>query len=264
MVVPVQIRPSKRLGQNFLTDNRIASQIVSVAELDSRDTVLEPGAGYGTLTHLLEQRAGRVLAVEKDHRLAEHLRKKFEKSSRVSILEGDVLKVELPSFNKVVGTPPYIISSKLILLLTKRKIDLASLVFQKEFGERLVAKPGSSNYGRISIGVQRSFMVEPVMNIPATAFHPKPKVDSLLLKILPRQGSVSLDEKLFEDLVRGLFNQRRRLVRSSLLHYLSREHGRPKALTIIEKVDVPKKRVYELTPDDLERLCQQLSEARRS
>lgn len=263
MAVPVQIRPSKKLGQNFLTDIRIASRVVSVAEIESTDTVLEPGAGYGTLTELLEQQAGRVIAVEKDHRLAEHIREKFEKNSRVSIIEGDVLKVELPTFNKVVGTPPYVISSKLILSLTKRKIDLASLVFQKEFGERLFATPGSSEYGRISIVVQRSFILEPVMNIAPTAFHPKPKVDSLLLRISPRQSSVKLDEKLFEELVRGLFNQRRRLVRSSLLHYLSREHGRARALTIIEKVGVPEKRVYELTQDDLERLCLQLSDARQ-
>lgn len=259
MAVPIQIRPSKRLGQNFLTDDQVASRIVSVAEVDSKDTVLEPGSGYGILTHLLEERAKRVIAVEKDPRLATHLRREFENKPSVTVIEGDVLKVELPPFNKIVGTPPYTISSKLILLLTKRKFDLGSLVFQKEFGERLIAKPGTSDYGRISIGVQRSLNVEPVMNIRAGVFRPKPKVDSLLLKISPRQAGVFSDESSFEDLVRGLFNQRRRIVRSSLLHFLSKKQGREKALGILKTVNLPDKRVYELTLEDLERLSKQLA-----
>ena len=260
MALSVRIRPSKRLGQNFLADNRVASRIVSVAELRGEDTVLDPGAGYGALTHLLEQRAGRVIAVEKDHRLASHLRKEFEKSSSVSIIEGDVLKVELPAFNKVVGTPPYTVSSKLVLMLTKRKFDLASLVFQKEFGERLVAKPGTSDYGRLSIAAQRSLTVESIMNISAGAFRPKPKVDSVLLRISPREARSGLDEIQFEELVRGLFNQRRRLVRSSLLHFLSKKLGREKALAILTRVNVPEKRVFQLAMADLEGLCGQLSD----
>ena len=259
MAVPVQIRPSKRLGQNFLTDNRVASRIISVAELGPGDTVLEPGAGYGVLTHLLEHRAGRVVAVEKDRRLASHLRSEFAKSDSVSIIEGDVLKVQLPSFNKVVGTPPYTVSSKLVLFLTRSKFDLALLVFQKEFGERLVATPGTSDYGRLSITAQRSLSVEPIMSISAGAFHPKPKVDSVLLRIFPRDVHDDLDPKLFEELVRGLFNQRRRLVRSSLAHFLSKKLGRENAHATLKSFNVPQKRVFQLTMPDLEDLCRQLS-----
>ena len=261
MAVPVQIRPSKRLGQNFLSDHRVATRIVSVAELGSKDTVLEPGSGYGILTHEIAEQAGQVIAVEKDHRLAAHLRQEFENNSSVTIVEGDVLKVELPPFNKVVGTPPYTVSSKLVLLLTKRKFDLASLVFQKEFGERLLAKPGTSDYGRLSIAAQRSLMVEPIMNISAGAFRPKPKVDSVLLRISPRKARPGLDEIQFEELVRGLFNQRKRLVRSSLLHFLSKKLGREKALATLTSVNVPEKRVFQLTMTDLEDLCGQLTGA---
>ena len=261
MALSARIRPSKRLGQNFLVDNRVASRIVSVAELGGEDIVLEPGAGYGALTHLLEMHAERVIAVEKDHRLASHLRKEFEKSSRVSIIEGDVLKVELPPFNKVVGTPPYTLSSKLVLLLTKRKFDLASLVFQKEFGERLIAKPGTSDYGRLSIAAQRSLIVEPIISISARAFRPRPKVDSVLLRISPREVRTGLDEIQFEELVRGLFNQRKRLVRSSLLHFLSKKLGREKALATLARVKVPQKRVFQLAMPDLEDLSKELSAA---
>jgi len=255
----VLYRPLKRLGQNFLANKHIASRVVSVAELTNTDTVLEPGAGYGTLTRLLENQAGRVLAVEKDRRLAAHLRKEFERSPTVSVIEGDVLKIPLPSFNKIVGTPPYVLSSKLILFLKKKKFELASLVLQKEFGERLLAEAGTADYGRLSITAQRSLKIRPIMNIPAAAFRPRPKVDSILLRISPNKINTAVNEELFEELVRGLFNQRRRVVRSSFLHFLSKKIGREKARETLKEMTLPEKRVFQLTIGDLEALCQQLS-----
>jgi len=255
----VLYRPLKRLGQNFLANKHIASRVVSVAELTNTDTVLEPGAGYGTVTRLLENQAGRVLAVEKDRRLAAHLRKEFERSPTVSVIEGDVLKIPLPSFNKIVGTPPYVLSSKLILFLKKKKFELASLVLQKEFGERLLAEAGTADYGRLSITAQRSLTIRPIMNIPAAAFRPRPKVDSILLRISPNKINTAMNEELFEELVRGLFNQRRRVVRSSFLHFLSKKIGREKARETLKEMTLPEKRVFQLTIGDLEALCQQLS-----
>lgn len=260
MASPVQYRPVKRLGQNFLANKHIASRVVSTAELTRTDIVLEPGAGYGTLTHLLEEQAGRVLAVEKDRRLVSHLRNEFGNSPTVSVIEGDVLKIPLPEFNKVVGTPPYVLSSKLILFLAKRRFELASLVFQKEFGERLLAEAGTSEYGRLSIAAQRSLTIRPIMNIPPAAFRPRPKVDSILLQISPSKVNPSVNEELFEELVRGLFNQRRRVVRSSFLHYLSKKMGREKARSSLKAVTLPEKRVFQLTISDLEELSLQLSQ----
>ncbi|TMI52898.1 ribosomal RNA small subunit methyltransferase A [Candidatus Bathyarchaeota archaeon] len=259
VATPILYRPVKRLGQNFLANKHIASRVVSTAELTRTDTVLEPGAGYGTITHLLEEEAGRVLAVEKDPRLVSHLRKEFENSPTVSVIEGDVLNIPLPQFNKVVGTPPYVLSSKLILFLAKRKFELASLVLQKEFGERLLGEPGTADYGRLSIAAQRYLRIRPIMNIPATAFRPRPKVDSILLRISPNDVNTAVNEALFEELVRGLFNQRRRVVRSSFQHYLSKKIGREKARTSLEAMTLPEKRVYQLTISDLEELCQQFS-----
>ncbi|HEV2118903.1 MAG TPA: 16S rRNA (adenine(1518)-N(6)/adenine(1519)-N(6))-dimethyltransferase RsmA [Candidatus Bathyarchaeia archaeon] len=261
METTVLYRPLKRLGQNFLANKHIAQRVVSTAEVTGTDTVLEPGAGYGTLTHLLEKQAGRVIAVEKDRRLVSHLRKEFEKSPNVSILEGDVLKIPLPQYNKVVGTPPYVLSSKLVIFLTRKTFEVASLVFQKEFGERLLAKAGTAEYGRLSITAQRSLALRPIMNISASAFRPKPKVDSVLLRISPNNVSTVVNEELFEELVRGLFNQRRRVVRSSLLHFLSRKIGRENARESLKTMTLPRKRVYQLTIGDLEELCKQLSTA---
>jgi 16S rRNA (adenine1518-N6/adenine1519-N6)-dimethyltransferase len=260
----VLYRPLRRLGQNFLADKRVAARVVSNAEPTANDTVLEPGPGYGTLTHLLEKQAGRVIAVEKDRRLAGHLRSEFANNLRVEVIEGDVLKIPLPPFNKVVGTPPYALSSKLILFLTKKKFELASLVFQKEFGERLLAQPGTADYGRLSIAAQRSLAIRPIMNIPAAAFRPRPKVDSILLQISPKEVNAAVNEKLFEELVRGLFNQRKRVVRSSFLHFLSQKIGREKARTILETMALPEKRVFQLSISDLEEMNRQLSGALES
>jgi 16S rRNA (adenine1518-N6/adenine1519-N6)-dimethyltransferase len=257
----VLYRPLKRLGQNFLADKRVAATVVSNAELTSNDTVLEPGPGYGTLTRLLEMQAGQVIAVEKDRRLAAHLRSEFKDSHNIQVIEGDVLEIPLPPFDKVVGTPPYVLSSKLILFLTRKKFEIASLVFQKEFGERLLAEAGTSDYGRLSIAAQRSLKIRPIMNISAASFRPRPKVDSILLRISPREVNTAVEEELFEELVRGLFNQRKRVVRSSFLHFLSQKIGREKARTLLETMVLPEKRVFQLNISDLEEINRQLSEA---
>jgi 16S rRNA (adenine1518-N6/adenine1519-N6)-dimethyltransferase len=260
----VLYRPLKRLGQNFLADKRVAARVVSNAELTASDTVLEPGPGYGTLTRLLEMQAGRIIAVEKDRRLAAHLRSEFANSSKVEVIEGDVLKIPLPTFNKVVGTPPYALSSKLILYLTRKKFELASLVFQKEFGGRLLAEAGTSDYGRLSIAAKRSLAIRPIMSISAGAFRPRPKVDSILLRISPKEVNKAVNQELFEELVRGLFNQRKRVVRSSFLHFLSQKVGREKARSILETIKLPEKRVFQLNIFDLEEISRQFSEALES
>lgn len=172
-----------------------------------------------------------------------------------------MLEIPLPTFNKVVGTPPYALSSKLILFLTRKKFELASLVFQKEFGERLLGEPGTAEYGRLSITAQRSLAIRPIMNISAAAFRPRPKVDSILLRISPKEVNTAVNQELFEELVRGLFNQRKRVVRSSFLHFLSQKIGRERARATMKAVILPEKRVFQLTISDLEELCQQLSRA---
>jgi len=169
-----------------------------------------------------------------------------------------VLKVELPEFNKLVCTPPYYLSSKLVIFLAKTNFDPASIVLQKEFGERLSAKPGSSNYGRISIISKRRFNVEPLQGIPRTAFHPRPKVDSVLVRLSRKPPRVGIEEGFFEDLVRAIFTQRRRLVRSALAHFLSLRLGREGALEALKGVSMPDARVYELSIEQLESLSTQL------
>ncbi|MBO0888425.1 ribosomal RNA small subunit methyltransferase A [Candidatus Bathyarchaeota archaeon] len=248
--------PSKRLGQNFLIEPAIAEQLVSSIVPSSSDTVLEPGPGHGTLTRLLVRYAGRVIAIEKDPRLVDELREKFRGQPNLTILKGDILRMgqDFPWFNKLVSTPPYYISSKLVLLLAGKKFDVAAVVFQKEFGERLLAEPGTSDYGRLSIMARRKLDVAKVRDISRDAFRPRPKVDSVLLQISPKHQVAEIDELVFEELVRGIFTQRRRLIKSALAHYLRLKYGHAKGNTLLRRLSLPEARVYQLTIDELENL----------
>ncbi len=252
-------RFSRRLGQNFLRDLKVASRIVDSAQLSSSDVVLEPGAGTGVLTRLIRKSVRQVIAVEKDPRLAVKLRETFGNDPGATIVEGDFLTVSLPPFSRVLGTPPYYLSSKLVLFLTRSRFERAHLVFQKEFGERLSASPGTKDYGRLSVMTQRSLAVEPMFEIPRTAFDPKPKVDSILVELKPKPVK-SGESDSFEETVRGLFNQRRRLVKSSLLHYLRLKLGETEARSILHKIVLPEGRVYQLNVAQFEAISEQLAE----
>lgn len=253
-------RPVRRLGQNFLIDQSIAQEIISSISPNTTDVVLEPGPGHGSLTRILVREAGRVVAVEKDPILVAELREEFNGLANLTILEGDVLKMgdSLPSFNKLVSTPPYYISSKLTLLLASRRFDTASIVFQKEFGARLLAKPGTADYGRLTVMAGRKLEVEKVRDISKRAFRPMPKVDSVLLKFRPKAGVSEIDEVLFEEVVRGLFTQRRRLVKSALSHYLGLKFGRETGRMMLARMTLPDLRVFQLSIEQLENLSLQL------
>lgn len=253
-------RPSKRLGQNFLIDPQTAREIVYSISPGPTDTVLEPGPGHGTLTRILLEQAGVVVAVEKDPALVNELQEKFGDHPNLKVLEGDILKMadSLPSFNKLVSTPPYYISSKLTLFLTGKMFDRAAIVFQKEFGDRLVAEPGTSDYGRLTVMARRKLDIERVRDISRTAFSPRPKVDSTLLRFTPKRVRTDLDEVLFSELVRGLFTQRRRLVKSSLNHFLRLKYGRVIGRELADRIRTPDARVFQLTIEQLENLSLQV------
>jgi len=221
---------------------------------------LEPGPGRGTLTRLLIEKAGRVIAVEKDPRLVSELRDTFRNHPNLTIVEGDVLKMgdSLPVFNKLASTPPYYISSKLTLLLTQKKFDVAAIVFQKEFGERLLAEPGTTDYGRLTVMARRKIDVEKIRDISRIMFSPRPKVDSTLLRLTPKRWIAELDEVLFEELVRGIFTQRRRLLKSALSHFLALKYGREMAKDLLARLSLPDARVYQLSIAQLENLSLQL------
>jgi len=255
--LPFSFVPRKRLGQNFLTDKRSLERIVSYAEITQDDVVLEIGPGLGALTELLQTKAKKIIAVEKDPELVKFLRERLQNNPKIEIVEGDILRIPLPEYDKVVSTPPYNISSKLLFLLLGRRYQTIVLALQKEFAERLVAKPDTREYGRLTIMAAHKAHTEILGDIPREFFKPRPKVDSAIVKITPKKSYRTIDEKLFADLVRGLFTQRRRKLRSSLKRYIQqRFHSLP---TEVSDLDIPDKRVYQVSVEEFEKLTRELT-----
>ena len=160
-----------RLGQHFLTDRSVLERIVSFAEIKREDRVLEIGPGTGILTKALAARAGSVYAVEVDPDLAAQL---LGCAPNVLVINADALTVILPDYNKIVSNLPYQISSKISYRLLSRPFELAILMFQKEFAERMMALPGSKDYGRLAMIAGFFCQIEILEGVPRTAFRPVP------------------------------------------------------------------------------------------
>jgi 16S rRNA (adenine1518-N6/adenine1519-N6)-dimethyltransferase len=240
------IPPLKRFGQHFLIDKSLRDQLIQVAQLTTADTVLEVGPGLGFLTPALAAQAGSVIAIEKDRTLASYLKKKFSGLKNLTVINADVLKTRIPDGAKIVSSPPYNISSKLILLILESRFSLAALLLQKEFAERLTASSGSRDYGRLTVMFQFKGEAKIVEKIPPSAFYPKPKVESVLVTITPRSGPPVVDRELFASMVRALFTQRRRRLKGVLARYL--KSGFPdKYEEKLQRIAVPEKRVFETT-----------------
>jgi len=214
--------PSRGLSQNFLTDPNILRHIVAAAELPPAARVLEIGPGPGTLTAELLLAGASVVAVELDRGLAAYLSEEFA-GDAVTVVEGDILKVDLEAlaphgFTHVVANLPYAITSPCLRLLCGRpqRVERAVLTVQRELAERIRCGPGSRVRGSLGVLVQRVFAVKIVRIVPPTAFMPRPKVDSAVLRLAPvtDPGSSSLED--FESVLRAAFGQRRKTLRNAL------------------------------------------------
>lgn len=212
-------RPRKALGQNFLTDHNIIAKILAAAQLTAEDCVLEVGPGRGALTELLAQRVRRLVAVEFDRDLAAILRQRFHDASQVLIHEQDVLKVEFAELLggdvfKVVANLPYNISTPVLFRFLEQRQRFSKLVvmLQKEVGERLAAPPDCSDYGVLTVLFRQWFDVKREFVVPPGCFHPAPKVDSVVISLVPLAASrvVVDDQALFERVVKAAFAMRRK------------------------------------------------------
>src|SRR5205085_4876309 len=220
----IRVTPVKTLGQNFLHDRNLARWIVDKAQLSPQDYVVGLGPGLGALTELILDSGARVLAIEKDQRLVEFLRKRFG-GARLEIVHGDALDFDLrPLFAqprvKLLGNLPYYVSSQLLLKFTKypSPIQLSLLMLQKEMARRISALPGTSDYGALSLHVQLQYRVEFLRTVPASVFLPQPDVDSAFVRLIPRTpGELPPhDPEIFFRLVRQGFSQRRKQLRNLL------------------------------------------------
>ncbi len=224
------IRPRKHLGQSFLQDLNIARKIVDFTDVRTDETVVEIGAGLGTMTGLMAVKAHRVVALDVDPVMIAILKERLARFNNVDVVETDVLKYDFPSALtphsseklKVVGNVPYHISSPILfrLLDFRRCISRIVLMLQKEVVDRIVALPGTKDYGIPSIITTMFFRTERLLNVPAGCFHPEPKVVSSVLKLEVRERPlVDLkDEALFSKIVRLAFAKRRKTLVNNLRH----------------------------------------------
>ena len=213
------IKMSKKLGQNFLIKRGIVDEIVHAAELTPGEPVLEVGPGIGTLTQGLAQSGADVTAIELDRRLLEVLDTTLASYDNVRIIHGDVLKLDVPSIMnhkpfKVVANLPYYITTPIIMSLLESKLPIERLVVmvQKEVALRMVAKPGTKDYGALSVAVQYYTEPDIVLDVTPKSFLPAPAVTSSVIRCVLRDKPPVdvIDEKLFFRVVKAGFAQRRK------------------------------------------------------
>ena len=219
------IKMSKKLGQNFLIKRGIVDEIVHAAELTPGEPVLEVGPGIGTLTQGLAQSGADVTAIELDRRLLEVLDTTLASYDNVRIVHGDVLKLDVPTIMnhkpfKVVANLPYYITTPIIMSLLESKLPIERLVVmvQKEVALRMVAKPGTKDYGALSVAVQYYTEPDIVLDVPPKSFLPAPAVTSSVIRCVLRDKPPVdvIDEKLFFRVVKAGFAQRRKIFSNTM------------------------------------------------
>jgi 16S rRNA (adenine1518-N6/adenine1519-N6)-dimethyltransferase len=267
------LRLKRRLGQNFLTDKNILNKIIKAANLSSRDMVIEIGSGLGTLTQGLAKKAKKVIAVEVDKKLYEVSRKILQNYKNVELVQGDILKIDLNSLIsqlspidrrsfKVVSNLPYYMATSIITHLLENKNYFKVILFslQKEVAERMIARPGTKDYGILSLAVQYHTEPEILFSISRGSFFPQPKVDSsfLKLRVLSKPGVKVKDEKFLFSLIKAAFSQRRKTLLNALKERLNLERG--VLLRVFKKVGIdPKRRAETLSLKEFARLTNSLS-----
>ena len=207
----------KRYGQHFLTDKKILTSIVDALAPGASDTVVEIGPGRGSLTEILAERAGKLVGIEIDRALAEQLRKKFARIPRVEIVEGDVLEADLQSLAGgdylLIGNVPYYITTPIVFKALEPPIPARSVfLVQSEVADRMSARESTHSYGALSVNVSVVARVERVLDVPASAFKPPPKVESAVVRIEPLSVPLVPGDALpgFRTFVQAVFGLRRK------------------------------------------------------
>lgn len=215
-----KFRFKKDLGQNFLVDEKVLSDIVDAADISEEDIVIEIGPGVGTLTRELLKRAKKVIAIELDKRLISILKDELKEFSNLTIINEDALKVDFNkliadnSSVKIVANLPYYLTTPIVTKLLKEEHNFKSLTFmiQKEVAERIAADPDNKAYGALTLFVQYYCSANIIRKVSPNCFIPRPKVESMVIKLdkLSAPPVELLDEKMFFKLIRAAFNMRRK------------------------------------------------------
>ncbi len=214
------IQLNKNLGQNYLIDDYKLKNILSFSNLKSDDTVLEIGSGIGTLTVELAKKVKNVISIEKDSKIYNILNERLEDENitNVELINDDALKTSFPKFNKIVSNLPYQISSPITFKFLDYDFDMAVLMYQKEFSNHMLAKPGSKDYSRLSAMLYFKADVELLDNVSSESFIPKPKVDSVVVGLKPKKKVLSDEEfESYSIVCKALFQHKNKRSRNALI-----------------------------------------------
>jgi 16S rRNA (adenine1518-N6/adenine1519-N6)-dimethyltransferase len=246
----LSVRPKKSLSQNFLINDRAARRIVDSLDIQESDTVLEIGAGKGALTKHLLKKATKVIAVEIDKRLCQHLERTFPERENLVLINQDVLKIDFGRLTdqeghfKVIGNLPYQITSPLLSLLLENReyIPLSVLMVQREVARRICAQPGNKDWSPLSVSVQLYSEVKTLFSLKPASFFPPPQVESSVIKItfLKKPKTLVGDKELFFSVIRSAFGQRRKMILNSLSGNLNLPKGQLER--IFSKVQIDPRR----------------------
>lgn len=264
------MRPRRSLGQNFLVDANLQRKIVEALGAGPADEVLEIGSGRGALTRHLVGSVRRLVLVELDHRLAADLEEAHGERDDVHVVHGDILELdrsalaEDPEALLVVGNIPYNITSPILFdILERPRPSRAILMVQREVADRVLAAPGTREYGALAVGVQSVARVERVMHVPRKAFRPVPRVDSTVIRIVPlRPPPLTIeDERRLRALTRMIFQWRRKQIQKTLRRHPDAALSRD----VVEGVARMggwdfSRRPETFTPQDLMRMARLLAE----
>jgi len=261
---------TKSRGQNFLIDANIPRKIVEYSRVNSSHIAFEVGAGLGALTNELAMAAKHVVSVELDKRLVPILQDTFSKNENVSIIEGDILKIDIKKVLQdvadseihVCANLPYNITTPAIITLVESGIFKSmTLMVQKEVAERIVAAPGTSDYGAFSVFSQYHSIPEILFHVSPECFYPRPSITSSVLKMSLREKKLLSgdDEKLFFRVVKGAFSQRRKTLVNALHASFSATHSKENIAEAVCKLGRGEKiRGEALGIDEFMKLCELL------
>lgn len=277
LVEKYRIKPAKSLGQNFLTDRNIAEKIVESAQLTREDLVIEVGPGTGSLTTLLVEQAGQVVAVEIDGKLIALLEERFCKEDNLDIIQKDILRTGIseeilsryPGYRtyKVVTNLPYYITTPILLQFIhhSQPPSLMVVMMQTEVADRILAKPGTKEYGSLTIAIRCFYRPERVLHVGPSCFFPSPGVTSTVLRLVQEPGpAVDAESRdMFFRTVRAAFSQRRKQAANAVSQFM----GLPKekvALMLASMGLDPRIRGEQMTIQEFRALSALLSEALES
>ncbi len=266
------IRLRKSLGQNLLIDSNIVRLITRACELNKKDIVFEIGAGTGCLTESLAQQTKTVFAIDIDEKMMDIAKNNLRDFENIHWIRADVLKLDFKSYLreckghpiKIVGNLPYYITTPILMRFLEEKFPFERMVItiQKEVAERIIAKPGTKEYGVLTLMVQYRCKTELVKTISRTCFFPVPDVDSAILRLIPHSiPPVDVqNEDLFFALIRAAFNQRRKTLVNSLDAINETTKISKEQLTgILDQTNIsPQIRGEKLTMEDFARLTNRL------